>query len=471
MRRNSEKVLIIGGGIAGRNVCRELIGLGKASGITLVKRESHGSYSPCGLPYVIGGEVDRMEDILFPAFDRKLTENNVRVITGTEVRRIDLPGKRAETGKGELLTYDRLVIATGRRPRIPQLPGVRKDGVCTLSNYEDGVRIYRELHRIKKAVVIGGGFIGCELVTAFCKRGIETVLVEIKPHILPQILDESMALLVQDRLRELGCRIIAGKGVTRINGNARVESVSVEDVESPIETDLVVMAVGVMPETTLAAQTGLEIGKSGGLVTDSSQHPRMNGEFLKDAYALGDCVEVKDRLTGNGTLSPLTETAIVQARIIALDISGREEKPGGDHGKGYVRSFLTAIGDWQVGMTGLTSAEAKEFGFCPRAVQAAGWSKEVYYPGKTRIHIRLILEGDRLIGAQLIGEEDVRGMLNELNVLIHTGKRIEDILYRQRDYSPALSSSPDVLVRALEKLPARISRKEAAGDTQEDKIE
>jgi NADH oxidase (H2O2-forming) len=233
-----------------------------------------------------------------------------------------------------------------------------------------------------------------------------------------------------------------------------VESVSLDDSDSPIGADLVIIATGVAPDTALAEKTGMEIGELGGLVTDGRQRPKMNGKFLEDIYALGDCVEVKNRLTASNTLSPLTETAIVQARIIAMDIMGRELKPRNEIEKGYVCSSLTVVGNLQIGMTGLTTAEAKKAGIQPKSLQISGWSKEVYFPGKTRKHIKLLINDDRLIGAQLVGKEGIKGLINEINVLIRASVRIEDILCRQRGYTPALSSSPDVLMRALEKLSA-----------------
>lgn len=454
MAQGNGGVLIIGGGIAGRNVCRELMRLGHPGPITIVKRESHGSYSPCGLPYVMGGEVKTMEDLLFPSFDRRLREHGIRVRTGTLVRNIDPLNKLAETSAGESIPYDIVVIATGRQPRIPSLPGIEKRGIHTLSDYEDGLRMYDELNGAKSAVVIGGGFIGCELVTAFLKRGIATTLVETKLHLLPQILDAPMAVLVQDRIAELGCRVVVGARVARINGGARAESISVEGEEAPIEADMIVMAVGVRPETGLAARAGFEIGTLGGVVTDRRQRPKMHGKPVEDVYACGDCVEVKEMLTGNSALNPLTDAAIVQARIIALDIAKQGKAGRGHIGGGCVCSSLTVIGGWEVGASGLTNAEAEKAGMHPTAVQAAGWSREVYYPGRTRVHIRLLTSENRLIGVQGIGQEGVRGMINELNAYILARTSIGDIACRQRSYTPALSSSPDALMRALEKLPA-----------------
>jgi NADH oxidase (H2O2-forming) len=180
----------------------------------------------------------------------------------------------------------------------------------------------------------------------------------------------------------------------------------------------------------------------------------MNGKLLKKVYALGDCVEIKNKLTGNNTLSPLTETAIVQARIVALDIMNKKVKSQSEVEKGYVCSSLTVVGDLQIGMTGLTTAEAEKAGIQSKSIQVSGWSKEVYFPGKTRKHIKLLLNDDRLIGAQVVGKEGIKGLINEINALIRASIRIKDILCRQRSYTPALSSSPDVLMRALEKMSA-----------------
>ncbi|MEJ2746023.1 MAG: thioredoxin domain-containing protein, partial [bacterium] len=229
-----------------------------------------------------------------------------------------------------------------------------------------------------------------------------------------------------------------------------VESVSVDKSKSTIGADIVLIATGIVPDTALAGKAGIEIGELGGVSTDDRQRPRMDGKLLEDVYALGDCVEVKNKLTGRNTLSPLTETAIVQARIVSLDIMHKKVKLVSEVKKGCVCSALTVVGNLQIGMTGLTTSEAEKAGIQPRVVQVSGWSKEVYFPGKTKKHIKLLLDGDRLIGAQVIGTEGVRGLINEINAFIHASSRVGDIVYRQRGYTPALSSSPDLLMRALD---------------------
>jgi len=452
MSSDREKVVIIGAGIAGRNVARELLGRGKSTGITLIKKEKHASYSPCGLPYVLSGEIKRPEDVLFPNFDRKLEKSGVDVKAGVEVKKIDPEGKKVFTGDEEALSYDHLVIATGRKPAVPPLPGIEKEGVHTLSNYEDLVRIYDEIDKVKKVVVVGAGFIGCETASALVSRGMETVLVEIKPHILPLILDESMASLVEDKLTSAGVRLLTGKKLSRIEGEGRVKSVFVEGEESSIPADLVVVAAGIRPDTALAETAGLEIGKLGGLLTDYLQRVKKDGKFLPDVYALGDCVEVKDRMTGKETLYPLTDMAIVQARVVAAAITGDTDPSWQKREGGEACSSLTVVGGLEIGSVGVTTITAEKAQITPRQVRTRGLTREVYFPGVKKTHIKLLAHEDCLIGAQIIGEENVREVLNEVSVLIHDKVKIGDIFLRTRSYTPPLSASPDVLMRALEKL-------------------
>jgi NADH oxidase (H2O2-forming) len=454
MQEDNNRVVIIGGGIAGRNVARELLRLGKSSGITVIKKENHGSYSPCGLPYVLSGEIESMGNIIFPKLDDKMRKNDVRVMDGAEVKEIGLTSKSVILSNGDSLPYDKLVIATGRKPFLPDLQGIDEKGVYTLSNYEDGLRIYEELGKAKKAVVVGAGLIGCEMASAFLKRGLETTLVEIKSHILPKILDESMASIVHKRLEDLGVRIITGRAISRIGGRGRVESVSVDGDEHPVPGDLVLIAAGFIPEAAVAGEAGFEIGRLGGLITDRFQHLKAGGAFAESVYGCGDCVEVKNRLTGKNSLNLLTETAIVQARIIALDILGKSELLQQTEDEGHVPLALTCAGGLQIGMAGLTTNGARLVGIHPRSIQTRGWAKEVYFPGNKRIDIKLLVDEDRLIGAQVVGEEEVKGKLNEISALIYSGVSLQDILCRQRCYTPPLSASPDALIRALEKITA-----------------
>jgi len=446
MLKNSNKVVIIGGGIAGRNVVRELLRKKPSGEIYLIKKETHHSYSPCGIPFVISGEIPKIEDILFPGLDNRFKEQNINLLSGTVVEKLNLESKIVRTAKEEL-SYDILVIATGRKPRILPIPGRDLKGVYTLVNYEDGLRLYENLEGVKKATVIGGGFIGMEVATSFVKRGILTTVVEIKENILPDLLDPDMADIVKKNLIKKGAKIITGCAVSMINGTNKVESVTVNGNSVKIDTELVLISAGIKPEVKIAEKAGIEIGKRGGIVTDSRQHVKAGGKFLSGVYALGDCVQIKNKMTGKPGMSPLVETAIIQAKIIAADINNEENVSDG-----FLSPGLTVIGDLQVGSVGLTERAAKKEGISPRIIMARGYSKEVYFPSKEMINLKLLINGDFLIGAQVISRNDIKGILDHITCIIAQKIELKNIYYHERSYTPGLSPSPDVFRRALEKL-------------------
>ncbi|MEW6557703.1 MAG: FAD-dependent oxidoreductase [Elusimicrobiota bacterium] len=441
-----KKVVIIGGGIAGRNVVRELLRKNYPGEIYLIRKETHPSYSPCGIPFVISGEIPSMEDILFPNLDNRFKNKGVNILSGAVVEKIDLEGKNIRTEK-DRLHYDILVIATGRKPNIPPIPGRDLKEVYTLINYEDGLKLYEKLEGVKKATIIGGGFIGMEVAAAFIKRGILTTVVEIKENILPDLVDSDVADIVKKNLTEKGAKIITGCGVSRINGTNKVESVSVNGNSLEIDTDLVLISTGVKPEVEIARKAGIEIGKFGGIVTDTKQHVKTGNKFLSNVYALGDCVQIKNKITGMHGLSPLVEAAIIQAKVIADDISSTKVNLDG-----FLSSGITIIGDLQVGSVGLTSKVAKEAGISPKIIKASGYSKEAYFPSNEIVDLKLLIYEDCLIGAQVVSKNDIKGILDYITVLIAQKIELKTIYYHARSYTPGLSSSPDVFRRALEEL-------------------
>ena len=446
MSTRHKKVVIIGGGIAGRNVVRELLRKKYPEEICLIKKEIHESYSPCGIPFVVSGEIPKMEDILFPKLDSRFKDSGVGILSGTRVEKIDLKNKIVKTAKEEL-PYDILIIATGRKPRLLPIPGKDLNGVHKLLNYEDGLRLCENLKGVKKAVVVGAGFIGMEVASAFIKRGILTTVVEIKENILPDLLDSDMADIVRKNLEKKGAKIITGCAVSMINGTGKVESVTVNGNSVKIDADLVLISAGIKPESELAEKAGIETGKFGGIITDEKQHVRTGGKFLSDVYALGDCVQVKNKITGTPALSPLVETAIIQSKIIAGDINNEDVGLNG-----FLSPGITVIGDLQAASVGLTEMTAKEAGISPKIIKTAGYSKEVYFPFNETVNLKLLIDGDYLMGAQIISGNDIKGILDHTTCIISNRIKLKDVYYNERCYTPGLSSSPDVFRRALEKL-------------------
>lgn len=445
---NKKRIVIIGGGVAGRNVARELSG--KSNGrfeIILIKKETHPSYSPCGMPYCIAGDVGKMEDLLFPGLDERLESRGVELKFGSEVTQIDLENKSILIKEEDSLSYDVLVLAAGRKPAKSKIPGIELDGVFTLIDFNDGANLYKAVEKTRETVIIGGGFIGLEVATGFIKRGIKTTVVEVKPCILSQLLDQNMAKIVEKRLRESGVDIICQTEVSKINGREGVVD-SVRTKRQKINTDLVLQAAGIKPNTDLVREAGIEIGKTGGIIVDSKMRVKKGRDFLEGVYALGDCVEIRDGISGRPGLSPLIETAILQARVASENILEGDTKGIGD----YLSPAITSIGGLEIGSVGITSSGAESAGIKPIIKKVTGRTREGYYPECKEMTVKLFAAEDRLIGAQVISEEGTKGLINEITALINAKVKLKEILYQQRCYTPSLSSSPDAFKRAVEKI-------------------
>jgi NADH oxidase (H2O2-forming) len=436
------KVLIIGGGLGGMSLAMELSRKNKDMDVTVIKKEKLGSYSPCGMPFVLEGEVERMEDIILntPNF---YAQKGINLKMGFEATEIDLENNKVHLNSGEILSYDKLVIATGRKTFIPPIDGVDLDGVYKLTDYEDGKILFEAMKNVKKAVVIGGGIIGLETAVAFAKRNIKTTIIEMLPYVLPQILDEDMATIVRKRLNDMGIEVFTSTKVLSIKGERKVESVVTEGKE--FKADLVLIATGVRPNADIAEKVGITIGKTGGVVVNSSLNVQKDGKHLKNVFAFGDCVEVNNKITNLHQVSALGSSAVLQARIIAENICG-----GDVNIEGFLSPTIMRIGGLQVGSVGLTSHTATQSGLDFIISKSSGPTRSSYCPRKKEIQIKLFMHDDKLIGAQMISEEDVKERVNALTLAIKNEMTIQDLLYTERCFTPPLSMLTDPLIRALE---------------------
>ena len=316
-----KSVIVIGGGVAGMNVIGKLLGRKPSFDITCITKEPRYDYSTCGLPFVLEGKIEKFEDIILhkPEF---FSENNVRVMNNTEVTKLDLSNQTIEIHDQEGtqdLHYDYLVLATGRAPVKPPIQGLELAGVHSLLNLEDGEKLSNEITGCKSAVIIGGGIIGLEMALGFIAKGIKSTVVELAPYVLPALLDEDMAKVVAEWLTEKGVTIITDNNVQSIDGTEHVEGVSLGNGQK-LNADLVLLSTGIKPNIELALNTGLGIGKAKGFVTDTYQHVQLNGEFLNNVFACGDCVESKNLITNQPMVSALASTALLQASAIKAPI-------------------------------------------------------------------------------------------------------------------------------------------------------
>jgi NAD(P)H-nitrite reductase len=310
------KTIIIGGGVAGINLLEFLHKRDPKADITLIKREDAASFSTCGLPYFLEGTL-KYDDIVLhdEEFYRK---KGIDFRVNTDVKEINLDDRTVMT-KDESLAYDDLVIATGRKPYVPEIEGIDLKGVYTFSDEIDGLKIKESMKDAKDGVVIGGGSIGLSAAVALAKNGLNTKVLVGHDHLLSSILDPDMAEIVEDRLNEIGIEVITHSKIDSIEGDGRVRSISVNNIDIPAE--IVIISRGTRPNVDLARDARIEIGENGGILTDFKMHVR-RGDYLKNVYAFGDCVEVIDHVTGRPRLSQLGSTAVIQAKVIADNILG-----------------------------------------------------------------------------------------------------------------------------------------------------
>lgn len=437
------KTVIIGGVAGGASCAARLRRLDEAAEIVMLERGPHVSFANCGLPYHVGGVIPEAKNLLIAdaelfrsrfAIDARTRHEAIRIDTERQVvtvRELDSLREYEER-------YDALVIATGAAPIRPPLPGIDLPGIFTVRSVPDAVamRAWIEERGAKRAVVVGGGFIGLEMAENLVHRGIEVTIVEKLPQLMPP-LDAEMAKLLEEPLREKGMALALGDGVAGFeaaDGGLRVRTES----GAAHEADLVILAIGVRPEARLATESGLEIGRRGGIRVDV--HMRTSDPHV---WAVGDAVEVRDFVTGEWTLIPLAGPANRQGRIAADNIAGRASEFRGVQGTAICGIFGTIVAS--LGASEKTLWRAG-FDDCEKIYLHPG-SHAGYYPGAQRMTLKLLFaRGDgRVLGAQIVGGEGVDKRIDALSMLIQKGGTVYDLEEAELAYAPQFGGAKDAL--------------------------
>jgi NADH oxidase (H2O2-forming) len=454
----AEEVVIVGGGVAGISVLRNLFAkkddVPGGMHFTLIKREKSGWVSTCGLPFALRGwyELERTE-IQKP---ESYLEQGIDFRTENEVTKLNLDKNSVVLKTGEEITYDYLVIATGRKQSVKE---TKLDGVFTFNNEEDARKIEDALNtrEVKNAFIRGRGIIGLQSAAAFAERGIKTTVLGGPPSLLPSSLDPDMGEIIKERMGKAGLRFILDRReITAIRGKAGwVKSVVIGENEEKeeIPADIVIIGKWMVPETDLAKDSGIDIGETGGIVTDRSMHVQKGRHSLKNVYAVGDCTEVVDGISHRPKLNQLASTAVAQARVIAdnilSDITGQP---------GLYSSYEPCIsptvadigGGLVMGSVGLTTNAANHAGIKTISGKATKLIKARYFPGATSLTMKLIFDAftKRLIGAQMVGEATVAERVNELAVAIRAGMTAAELRNMERCFDPSLAQLEDVTIDA-----------------------
>ena len=438
------RIVIVGANAAGVDAASAARKTDRSAEITLISKEKQVGYSRCGLPFVIGGHIPRFDDLIVFSSDfykmMKLTlkpETTVTNISPTD-KTIEATNKAGAT---ETIPYDRLILTVGAYSFIPPIKGREKQGVYSLRSIEDGQRIDKAIRSgAKNAAVIGAGLIGLEAAIALKERGLNTTVVELLPQVLPVMLDKNMAKLVHQMLVEKGLRIIVGKGLDEILGTEKVTSVSVAGEQIP--ADIVIVATGVRANTELATKSGIAIGETHAIKTNARMETNVDS-----IYAAGDCAESINIVTKKPACPQLGTVAVRHAKVAGINAAG-----GYTLFTGVLGSAVTQLFGTQIGVTGLTEFFAKREGIATVTGTITSKTRADYYPGAKPIKVKIVVEKEsqRIIGAQIIGGEEVTQRINALSFGIQKQMTIQELAKTDTAYAPPLCETWEPMVLAAE---------------------
>jgi len=438
------RIVIIGAHAAGVDAASAARKTDRTAEITLITEEKHAGYSRCGLPFVIGGQIPSFNDlIVFPPSYYQMMKLNLK--TETKVTKIDAGKKAVETvdkaGKTEELAYDSLIIAAGASAFTPPIKGREKQGILPLRTLEDGEKIDQNVKNgAKTAVVMGAGLIGLETAIALQERGLQVTVVEMLPQVLPAMLDTDMAKLVQEMLQQKGINILVGKAVEEFLGTDKVTGIVAGGEQ--INADLFVSAFGVRANTQLAVDAGVALGETRTIKTNARMETN-----IKDVYAVGDCAESTHIVTQKPTVQQLGTVAVRQGKVAGINAAG-----GYALFTGVLGSAVTQLYDTQVGVTGLTETAAQRARIETVTGTITSKTKADYYPGAKPIKVKLVVEKEsqRIIGAQIMGGEEVTQRINAVSFAIQKQMTVRELAKADTAYAPPLCETWEPLVLAAE---------------------
>ncbi len=434
----SKKVLIIGGVAGGASAAARLRRLDEKAEIIMFERDEYISFANCGLPYYIGETIKDRNKLLVQTPEAMKARFNIDVRNNSEVIKVDTGNKKVTVNSKQKgvyeETYDQLILSPGAKALRPNIPGINNERIFTLRNIPDtdSVKSYVDKKGVDSAVVIGGGYVGVEMAENLKERGLEVTLVEAAPHILAPF-DSDMVVLAEKELVQSGISLILNDGVKAFTevGN-RVEITLNSDTK--LTADMVILAIGVTPDTAFLKDSGIEFGPRGHILVNE----RMETS-VADVYAVGDAVEVVDYITKSKTAIPLAGPANKQGRIAADNVAGIKSSFKGSQGTSIIKIFgLTAAG------TGANERTLQRLNIPYKTIMIHPVSHASYYPGAVPMTLKLIFNKEgKVLGAQGIGYDGVDKRIDVLATVIRLGGTVEDLTELELSYAPPFSSAKD----------------------------
>jgi NADPH-dependent 2,4-dienoyl-CoA reductase/sulfur reductase-like enzyme/rhodanese-related sulfurtransferase len=445
------KVVIVGGVAAGPKTGATLARRLPDAEIILFQKEKNISYGTCGLPYYASGDINSFDELTFTAYgtprniDFFAKSKGFRVITEVEVTEIDRDKKQIKArnlNTGDTITqeYDKLVLTTGATPITPPFSVPDNPNIRSFTRPDDAIhfRSLAEKGQIEKAIIIGGGFIGCEMAEATAGLwGIETVLIEKENQLLPYVLDSEISKIVEREFKRQDITLHLGKSVQKIDIDNDSKPVAAIDGANSITADYIFLCLGVYPNSSLAKQCGLEMGKTGGIIVNEKMQTSD-----PDIYAGGDCVESFNLISRKEIYLPMGSLANRHGRVIAENIAGNKTKF-----KGVLGSFLIKTFDLNVGAVGLSEKSAIENGIKAASVWGAFPDKPDYYPEAGTFSLKMTYEPEsgRLLGLQAVGNGDIYRRIDSFAAFLNYDAVIDDLFNLEHGYAPPYSEALDPL--------------------------
>ncbi|WP_135536831.1 FAD-dependent oxidoreductase [Halostella pelagica] len=447
----SDTFVVVGGDAAGMSAASKAKREDPELDVVVFEKGEWVSYAACGMPYHVKGEVEDLEALVAVTPEEFREERDIDLRTGHEVVGIDPEGETITVeGDGETLDqpYDHLLVATGATAIEPPFDGLGLDGVFTIHDMDeaDAIENYITEHSPDSAAIVGGGYVGIEMAEALSTRGVDVHLYEMLPHVL-QPFGVAVAEVVEDHLREQGVELHLDTAVSGFEGADRVERVTLDDESYP--ADVAIVGVGVEPNTDLAEDAGIELGKTGAIATD--EYGRTNYENI---YAAGDCAEARHVVTGEPDHVPLALTANRAGRAIGQTVVGEPEPVGEIAGTAIVKAF-----DLGAARTGIVDEQrARDAGFDPVLITISAPTRAHYYPGGSELTVTLLAdrESGRLLGGSVVGREGAK-RIDTVATALTAGMTVTELRNADLAYAPPFSPVWDPILTAAKVLDGKIA--------------
>jgi NADPH-dependent 2,4-dienoyl-CoA reductase/sulfur reductase-like enzyme len=448
------RMVVVGGDAAGMSAAsqaRKRRGPGELEIVTF-ERGRHTSYSACGLPYYAADVVEDWRDLVARTPEEH-AEQDIEVRTRHEVDAIDLEARRVRVrdldgGRVVEEPWDVLVVATGSTPLRPPIDGIDLPGVYGLSVLEDGIELRKAIDAgPKRAVIVGGGYIGLEAAEALVNRGVPTALVEAAPQVMSRV-DPDMGELVSDAVREIGVELHLEEEVEAIDGDGRVRAV--RTVKRTLDADLVILGLGTRPAVGLAEASGIELGPSGAIAVTPRMRTRHDG-----VWAAGDCAEARHLVSGEPVSYHLGTIANKQGRVCGINIGG-----GYATFPGVLGTAVSKVCEVEVARTGLSEAELAELGLEWEQTAVDSTTRAGYFPGAAPIRTKVVAErrSGRLLGAQIVGKEGAAKRIDVFATALWNGMTVDEMVNMDLSYAPPFSPVWDPVLIATRKLSEQVDR-------------